>query len=256
MSAFTAVLGAVPLRALRVVAGNSLFWVFGVGIVIALSAIGWSGLAIVFALHILLVGIFSEFDEREYTLRQSSAYSVFLTMLLSLSGFYIWTAVIGKNWSLVLTNAVTSVIEKVNSVRPGVLNGVLPEDIVLQLPSVLLIFLIISLGLALAFEKPVSRWVGFNIGRKENIDDFSAPDFLIWFFILSLLGTFSKSGIKSLEGVSINVLNTCAVIYFFQGSAVLGKYFSVFKIASLWRIIWVAVLVIQLPIMLSCLLYT
>jgi uncharacterized protein YybS (DUF2232 family) len=53
--------------------------------------------------------------------------------------------------------------------------------------------------------------------------------------------------------ISLNVFNVCSVIYFFQGLAVLGKYFEIFKVGFFWRFMWVLLLAVQLPILMSLL---
>ena len=98
LSALTAVFGATPLRVLRQTTGSALYWVVGLAIISSAVLIGWYPLALIVGLQILLIGTFAEFEEREFTLRQSASFSICVTALFFSSGFYIWTAITGKGW--------------------------------------------------------------------------------------------------------------------------------------------------------------
>ncbi len=253
LSALTAVFGATPLRVLRQTTGCALYWVVGFAIVSFAVLAGWYPLAFIVGVHVLLIGTFAEFEEREFTLRQSASFAILLTTLFLSSSFYVWTAVAGRGWLSQLLSGVDVFLSRAKELNLGMVAELKAQDIVSQIPSAVLIFIILSLGLALIFEPKVSRWVGVKMGTREKLTDFSAPDFVIWLFIGSLLGAFGQLGVKSLELVSVNVLNVTVVIYFFQGLAVLGKYFEAFKISSIWRLLWVMILVVQLPILMSLL---
>lgn len=90
-------------------------------------------------------------------------------------------------------------LSRAKELNLGMVAELKAQDIVSQIPSAVLIFIILSLGLALIFEPKVSRWVGVKMGTREKLTDFSAPDFVIWLFIGSLLGAFGQLGVKSLE---------------------------------------------------------
>lgn len=246
-------LGAIPLRVLRQTTGSALYWVVGLAMISAAVLVSWYALALVLAAHVLLIGTFAEFEERDFTLRQSAGFSVLLTALFFSSGFYIWTALIGKGWFTQLADAITYFLNQGKELHVDFLAEIKAQDVVAQLPSASLIFIILSLGLALIFEPKVSRWAGVKMGTREKLADFSAPDVVIWLFILSLLGAFAQTGMKLVELISINVFNVAVVIYFFQGLAVLGKYFEAFRVSLVWRLLWIMILAIQLPILMSLL---
>lgn len=73
LSALTAVFGATPLRVLRQTTGCALYWVVGFAIVSFAVLAGWYPLAFIVGVHVLLIGTFAEFEEREFTLRQSAS---------------------------------------------------------------------------------------------------------------------------------------------------------------------------------------
>ncbi len=251
LSALTAVFGAAPLRVLRSSLGSSLYWIVGVAIVGLCLSFKWPALAAVFAAQVILVGVFAEFEERDLNLKTSSLLAVTLTSVLAFSLFYLWTAIVGKGWLATLVGAVTPVVDQAKAMKLGVFAELKPQDLISQLPSATVIFLIVSLALALLFEKRLSRWAQVRPSRKEKLTDFSAPDFFIWCLIASLLGAFGKVGPRAVEFAALNLFNVTAVVYFFQGLAVLGKYFETFHIGLVWRLMWVFLLVVQLPILMS-----
>lgn len=253
LSLFTAVLGAAPLRVLRQAVGSASFWMLCITAVVSLILLGAHAFAFVFGVHTLLVGLNAEFEERDFTFRQSAGFSILITALLISSGFYTWSAWVGKGWLAQIINAVAGVLDKIASLNIDVFGAIKAEDIVVQLPSLVFIFLIFSLGLAFIFERPLARWAGVRMHYRERLSDFSVPEPIVWFFIFSLLGAFAQLGSKGIEGISLNVLNVTVVLYFFQGLAVLGKYFEVFKIGFFWRFLWVMLLVVQLPILMGLL---
>jgi hypothetical protein len=251
LSAFTAVLGAAPLKVLRTKMGSGPFWLLGVCLVAGSTAAGWYPLAALLVIQVLIIGTFAEFEERDFTLRQSAAFSVLLTTLIMCSSFYIWTAFVGKAWLAQLTALVNSYLDRAASLNITVLSEVKAAELVVQIPSALVIFVMLSLGLALIFERVISNWAGVFYRRREKLTEFTAPDVVVWMFIFSLLGSFAQMHRPGVEAISLNFLNVCAVIYFFQGLAVLGKYFETFKISFFWRLMWVMILVIQLPILMA-----
>jgi len=253
LSAITAILGAAPLRVLRQLTGSNAFWFIGTTLVAASVAAKWYPLAVILGAHVILVGVFSEFEDREFTLRQSAFFSVILTALLGFSSFYAWTVVAGKGWLAQMVEAINPLVEKAKSMNVELLKDLKAQDIIAQLPSAVVVFLIMSLALALIFERRLGRWATVRARKTEKLTDFATPDFFIWCFIFSLLGAFAQTGMKTLEFAAINVFNVAIVVYFFQGLAVLGKYFDTFQVSAFWRFLWIMLVVVQLPILMSLL---
>ncbi len=253
LSAFTAVLGAAPLRVLRHLIGGGFFWLAGITTAVVFYSLGWIPLAAVIGAQTILIGTYTEFEERDFSMRQAASFSVLLTGLFISSSFYTWTAFNGKGWLNRLLDGVQVYLDKAKQMNIQALENIKAQDIVVQLPSGILIFLILSLGLALIFERNLMRWAGLVYRRRDRLSEFSAPDAVVWLFIVSLLGAFAELGVKGLQMVAMNIFNVCSVIYFFQGLAVLGKYFETFKVGFFWRFMWVLLLVVQLPILMSML---
>lgn len=253
LSAFTAILGATPLRVLRRIVGQGPFWLICVCLIGLSVGLSWHSFALIFGVNTILVGCFSEFEERDFSLRQAAGFAIFITALLLSSGVYIWSALVGKMWFTQIVSIVESLLVRAQTMNMELLKEITAQDIVMQLPSAVFIYMIIALGLSLILESRASRLASAPMGLREKLTNFSAPDVVVWVFIVSLLGTFAKFGLKPVEVISINALNICLVIYFFQGLAVLGTYFEASRISATWRVLWVLLLVIQLPVLMSLL---
>lgn len=253
LSALTAVLGAVPLKTLRQIVGQGPYWLICVCLIAVSAGLGLLPLALILGINTLLVGCFKEFEEREFDLRQSAGFAILITALLFTSGFYVWTSIVGKGWLTQILTFVEALLTQAQAIKVDFLREVKAQDIVAQAPSAVFIYMIMALGLALIFEKRVSKWMKISYSHREKLADFHTPDAVIWIFIASLLGGFAQLGLKPIEIISINTLNVCLVIYFFQGLAVLATYFGAFRISAVWKVLWVFILVVQLPILMSLL---
>jgi Predicted membrane protein (DUF2232) len=251
LSAFTAVLSGGPLKVMRNVTGPVYFW----PVALALSAAAWflglSALALIIAAQTVLIGSFCEFDEHDFSLRQSAVLSLLLTTLIAGSSFYLWVAMHSKTWFATLNEWINQFLTQAKTLNIQAVSEIKPETIIGQIPSAVLIFLTMSLAFALVLEKSVAKWSGITIRRRERLSDFSLFEPMIWVFIAAVLGTFAQYENKVVELISLNVFNFCVAAYFFQGLAVLAKYFEVFKIGPIWRALWVVLLVFQLPMVLS-----
>jgi hypothetical protein len=251
LAVFTAVLSAAPLKAVRTSLGSALFWVCGGALTTLAVIVHWYPIAFVIGAQTVLVGAFVEFEEHGFTLRQSSIISVLIATLSGASSFYLWSAITKHNWFQVLTGWISEFLTQAANLKVQIFDGLKPETLVYQIPSAIVIFLMLSLAFALIFERMISKWAGLTIHRKEKLTEFSNPDILVWVCTAALLGAFLESSPKPLQLFSLNVLNISILAYFFQGLGVLGTYFESFRVGLFWRTIWILILVIQLPILLS-----
>lgn len=253
LSAFTAILSAAPLRVFRLTVGNGFYWSVMAAVLSSLVLLGWVPLAVVLGAQTLLIGVYSELEERDFTLRQTTTLTVFLTGLVLSSVFYTWAVVTGKDWLQKVTSGVELILARAADLKLNFVSHIQASDIVFQIPSGVIVFLIISLAVSLMLEKLFLRWAGVKSIRTERLSDYNAPDAFIWLFIFSLLGAFAEHHVRWIEVVSINILNVMATAYFFQGLAVLFKYFESFKVGFFWRALWVLLVVVQLPILMGLL---
>ncbi len=251
LAVFTAFLSAAPLKAARTAVGQGVFCVIGFALCTSFFILHFYALAFVFGAQTVLIAAYSEFEEHGLSLRQSAILSVFVASLASASAFFLWGAFEKKNLFEIFTGWIAEFLKRAAAMKIPLFQGLKPEVLVYQLPSGLVIFLILSLAFALILDRPISRWMGTIQKPNKKLADYTNPDFFIWILILSLLGTFLNSATRPIQEVSLNVLNISILAYFFQGLGVLGSYFETFQTGFLWRLVWIVILVIQLPIVLS-----
>ncbi len=251
LALFTAILGAAPLKALRTTIGQLRFWAVGFLLAVGFLVFHLYLLGFVVGAQVILIGTYGEFEDHGLSLRRAAALSVVISSLASASAVFLWAAFTNKDLYQTLISWIGLFLKRAAEMKIPIFEGLKPQSLIYQLPSALVIFLILSLALALILERPISRWAGLAVERKAKLADYKNPDFLIWILILSVLGTFLHDGTKPLQLLSLNVLNISILAYFFQGLGVLGTYFEVFQIGIIWRLLWILILVIQLPIVLS-----
>ena len=251
LALFTAVLSAAPLKMLRTTVGQARFWSYGLLLTVAFLALHIYVLGFVIGAQVILIGTFGEFEDHGQSLRRAAVLSVIVSSLAAASGIFLWAAFAKEDLYQLLLSWIGFFLKRAAETKIPVFEGLKPQALIYQLPSALVIFLILSLALALILERPISRWTGQVVERKAKLADYKNPDFFIWILILSVLGTFLHAGTKPLQVLSLNVLNVSILAYFFQGLGVLGTYFEAFQIGLIWRLLWIIILVIQLPIVLS-----
>ena len=239
------------MKAIRTTVGQGVFCIMGLALCASFFVVHFYVLAFVFGAQTVLIASYCEFEEHGLSLRQSAILSVFVASLVSASGFFLWGAFEKKNLFDVFSGWIAVFLSHASALKIPIFEGLKPDVLVYQLPSALVIFLILSLACALMLEKPISRWMGMIRKRNTKLAEYTNPDFFIWILILSLLGTFLNSAARPVQEVSLNVLNISILAYFFQGLGVLGTYFETFQTGLFWRLIWIVILVIQLPIVLS-----
>lgn len=250
MTTITVVLGAPPLRILRLVVGRSLYWVSVIGMGLVLFGIGWKALAIFFVLIAMLVGVYSELLENAWTPLSSSAVSLAMTSLAGGAAFLLWTVRQGQGWFARLTETVQSSFGQSPLLNGGIKLSV--EDLLLQAPSGFLLLLIVASALLLVMEPRLREWAG----QKSNssityLKDFRLPDVFVWLTIAALLGSFAKTDVRWAQVVGMNLLNICVLLYFFQGLAVIVRFFDVMKVSPFWRTVWLVLMVLQLFLVVS-----
>lgn len=251
LAALTGFLGAVFIKALRVRMGVIGYFATSLALQLVAVSFGLYAIAIIIAAQTILIGIYSEFQEKGLTLRQSSFYAILITALLIGSSIGFWVMAVKSKALLLAKAGIQGILDKAASLNLSWMSQIKAEDILFQIPSMIVIFLIASLALGLVFERSALNWLGDKARRRSGLTDLYAPDLSVWLFIFALLGAFSNTGILAIEVVSINILNITVALFFFQGLSVLGKYFLVFHTGWVWRSILVFLLVFQVPILLA-----
>lgn len=144
-------------------------------------------------------------------------------------------------------------ILKIQEVSPGF--NIEAKDILSQTPSLVLATLILGLISGIIFERRVLDW--FSLPRKTNQShkyiEFKVPDHAIWITLLAFLFVAYDFGLKALGVLGLNIVNVFAVLYFFQGIAVIECYLKFIKAGFFTRFLTYFLLVGQLFILVSIL---
>ncbi|MCB0363136.1 MAG: DUF2232 domain-containing protein, partial [Bdellovibrionales bacterium] len=211
MTTVTVVLGAPPLRILRLVMGRLLFFAIALGLSLVLFGVGWKPLAILFLLLTALVGVYSELLDRKWHPISSAAIAVSLSCIFGILGFGLWTLRVGKSWYAQALEYLKATLGGLSFFKTEM--GFAVEDLLMQAPSGLVVLLLLASAVLLIMEPRLREWAGTS-GREMNtsyLRGFRLPDVFVWVTILSLLGSFVKSDIKWIQVVSVNLLNVCVL---------------------------------------------
>ncbi len=247
----TIVFGAAPLKPVRTAVGAGPFWLFGVGFSILFWALRMPALGCALLLFTVMIGVWSEFEERGINVVQSALAGILSASALASATFLFMLQRDPTFWKSKVLATVEMAIASVSRMDSQLSQTLKAEDLALQIPSMLLIMLILSAALAAVLERPFSVWAGHVPAKKQKLSDFRVPDFMIWVLFPSVLGAFWQGVNHTVSVIATNMLNILAVIYFLQGFAILGKYFETFKVGYFWRIIWIVLFTFQLFLILA-----
>jgi hypothetical protein len=254
MTAFTAVLGGVPLKSLRRAYGRGPYWTLGVLTAFALFAFHLKFLAILYFSLVVLIGLFGEWEELGLSLLASAFFSLLITTLISAAGVVLWISATGAQWKTLLLARMDEWIKPALEMSPGL--QVNSGDVLLQLPSIVIVLWMGALYLSVLLERrllPPSVEVPYIQKFREELDKINIPNPVIWIFIVALLGAFGEFGLPSLQSAAVNVLNVCLVLFFFQGLAVVYRFFHVFRLGFFWQALLMVIIVGQLFLLVSLL---
>jgi uncharacterized protein YybS (DUF2232 family) len=67
------------------------------------------------------------------------------------------------------------------------------------------------------------------------------------------LGAFGEFGLVGAQATSVNFLNVCLMLFFFQGLAVIYRFFAVFRVGFFWQALLMIIVVGQLFLLVSLL---
>jgi len=250
MTTVTVVLGAPPLRILRLVMGRVFYWLSVVGLSLALFGVGWKALALLFLMLAVLVGFYSELLEREWTPLSSSAVSLSVTILFGGISFGLWIMLQEQGWYPKLVKTIEASFGQSPLLNSSLKVSI--EDLLLQAPSGFVVLMVVAVALLLLMEPRLKEWAGVkNRASLQYLREFRLPDVFVWITILSMLGSFVQIDIKWLQVLSMNVLNICVLLYFFQGLAVVVHVFDWMKVSAFWKTLWLVLIVLQLFLIVS-----
>ncbi|MGE0529618.1 MAG: DUF2232 domain-containing protein, partial [Bdellovibrionales bacterium] len=212
-------------------------------------------LAIAFFSVVLLVGTFSELEEMGFRMEASAFFTLVINSLLGSGLFAFWVYSTGARWQQQLVGTVENLLKPLASLNPAL--QINYQDIALQLPSIVLILWMGALYLAILLEGRLAGSdsltpVGYPSMRTQ-LSEFRLPDPAIWLFTLALLGAFGNLPWKPVEVVAVNVLNICFLLFFFQGIAVVAKFFETIRMGYFWQFLFMVLIVVHLFLFVSLL---
>ena len=252
LTSLTGILGVAPLKVVRKQLGAAPFWLLGVG----LSLLFWStklpALGIAMIILTVLVASQAQAEEMGFGLFKSAFLGI-TSAALTMGGLaYVWISKMGPEWATLFKERIGAQLSALGQSSELLLVSKLTaDDVFHQIPSMLVGALVIAASIGLILEKPLMKWVGLTVPRRQKLVNFRLHEAFIWPVIAGILFAFVDMGYPTLKIVAMNVLNVAVICYFFQGLAVLCKYFVVFKVGTFWRALFVLLFTTQLFLVLS-----
>jgi len=247
MTGLTVVLGGVPLKALRRDLGRVGYWTLCGITALALFASGMKVFAGIYLSLVVLIGLFAEWEELGMSLMPSAFFSLVTTVLFASAGVALWISRTGANWKDQILARLDESLKPALELTPSFQFN--SHDIMMQLPSLFIVMWLVTLYLSVLLEKRAvvqSRHAQYEVSFREELGRINIPNPVIWAFIFALLGAFGDFGKLGLQAASVNVLNVCLMLFFFQGLAVVSRAFTVFRIGFFWQALLMIILVSQL----------
>lgn len=255
MTALTFVLGAPPLKVLRRRMGRAPYWALTLGMCLVLFALHAKILALSFLTLVILMGVFEEFEEMGFGFQSSALYALIINVLVSAGGFALWVSRTGPAWRDTLTATIEAALKPLADLNTNF--HVNPKDVMLQLPSVAIVLWMIAIYVAVLLESRLSGWdMAAPDARptlRPQLAEFRLPDAMVWAFIASLLGAFGNFHHPAVEALAVNTMNVCMVLFFFQGIAVVSRFFAAIRMGIFWQGVFMVLIVVQLFLFVSLL---
>lgn len=246
LTGFTLVLGAIPMRVIRKAYSRKAYW-FGFVTVIVLSFVFMSRpVAIALALLTSLVGLYTDAEEAGSGFFASGFFASLTTSAFALVATAFWASKKKIDLVQIVQTNVEQVLAQVKSINPQI--NWTTESLVYQVPSAFVIFLLASLAAALVWDKRLGKALGMGLWQNtsRNLLSFRVPDVLVWISILAVAGAFGQQKYIVLQNICVNLVNVLALIYFFQGLAVVKHFFTINRVSRLWQTVGFFFLLFQL----------
>ena len=249
LTATTLVFGAVMLRALKLGTSKLTYWFicFFTSMVLLLSKSYILG--IMFMVIAFLIGLFSFFQENGYSLERASFVSLFSSSLILCGSYLLMNYQTSQNFIAPFKEKLTLMLGQ-SAVQKDVNIAKLVDDLIKQVPSGLVMSLMIALVLSLVIEAKFKHWFKTPTNMKYKLEFFKLPDEFIWAFIVTLFGSFyaydEAGSYLWVKTVSVNLFNIVLLFYFFQGLSIIYYYFKLYNVSPFWRMLLTIMFIFQL----------
>lgn len=254
MTALTYILGAVSLKVLRRRFGRAGYWSLSTVTSVALYAGQLKMLALAFFSLVVLIGVFSELEEMDFSFGWSSFFTLVINGLIGAGTFAFWVYLTGPKWSQTVLTYLEAMFKPLTDINPQM--QIKYFELMLVLPSIVLILWMGSLYVAILLESRLSGELEKTETAptmRQQLSEFRLHDAAVWAFVASLLGSFGGFGGQVTEALSANVLNVCFMLFFFQGIAVVSKFFARMRVGPLWQTLFMLLIVVYLFLFVSIL---
>lgn len=259
MTALTYILGGASLKVLRRKSGRTIYWGLTLVLSVVLVALQFQLLSAAFFSLVLLIGVFGELEDLGLGFNVSAFFALVINALIWAGTFLFWMSITGPKWSAMVLSAVESLLKPLEVYNPGL--QVKYFDLMLQLPSVILMMWMATIYLAILLESRLTSRDresdlmvrSESLPMREQLKEFRVPDAAVWIFILSLLGKFAGFSNQTVEALSANALNICFMLFFFQGIAVVARSFEKVRLGLIWQTLFMVLIVVYLFLFVSVL---
>lgn len=256
MTALTYILGAVGLKVLRQKLGRTGYWSLTTALSVGFFALGAKPLAIAFFSLVVLMGVFSELEELHLSFAVSAFFTLLLNLLIGAGATALWVSRIGPKWTAMVQSSLEALLQPLAQINSHI--QINYADLMMQLPSIVLILWMGAIYVAVLLEgrltasQPVVAPAGEAYPTmRQQLAQLRMPDPVVWLFILSLLGSFGGVEARGVQAISANVLNVTFVLFFFQGIAVVAKFFERLRMGSFWQFVFMVLIVVHLFLFVS-----
>lgn len=227
--------GAPVLRVLHKSQGRWLYWLLGLAVSAGFwfSGVAWNG-ALILAPMWMTIGLYSEGESLGWGWKVSGLLAVISGALVAVGLSLVRLSMAGITNLERFTNLVAEIW------KSHQLPEVDPELLIGQIPSVLMVLLIIVLAVGLMFERFFFVWASIpqeRVASALKLRRFRLPDGFIWVFLSGFALTLVDLGDKRLQIVGSNLLNLAVVLYFFQGLAVVKSFLDAIRAGLLFRVL-------------------
>ncbi|KYG69001.1 hypothetical protein AZI87_07185 [Bdellovibrio bacteriovorus] len=252
LSMLTVVMGAPLLRVLRKAYGPLAFWILGLVATGAAWLLNAQPLALFLGSVWMTLGAYMELEQKGVGWWISGLASVAIGSAAAGLGLFGALQKNGINTYAEVQKLMEQFSAQVQKMNPAVKLD--PAILVQQIPSAIVILLIITLGVGLIFERRVFSWLNLpreKIASQLKLLEYRVPDFVIWVAMTAFLLTMVSFGGKATSILAVNIVNVVIVLYFFQGLAVLEVFLNSMKAGVFMRVLTYIILVGQLLLVLS-----
>lgn len=205
---------------------------------------------------LLLTGFFlGEFLELKISIEKSFLYTLIATLGIAIAAFFLYAVSTGDGilslvsgyvannlkLSLALYENMGMSSENIQLVSNSV--EIIQYVLVRMIPALATIMLAFVIWLNILFIKKILNRKGIHLTELQNLNQWKAPEHLVWFVILlGLLMVIPGKGIKI---AAFNCIMILMPVYFFQGIAIISFIFERKNLPPLLRISIYSIIAIQ-----------